>query len=231
MRSQMNIWKFVINYGNQAGKKTREGIYTEPEKAHEVNHRGKYFHVPGIHLSEPSPQRTPVLYQSGGSSTGMKFAAKHTECTLILAPAKGPVASYVKKLRDLLQEEGRDPKSVKIFALMTPFVGRTEEEAWSKYEELSSYVSYEGALALLSGWTGVDYSKYHPDDEIDYIETNAVKSKLKILTMSKPDTKWTLRKIANFVGVGGMGPVAVGTPEQIANTMEEWIDETDIDGF
>ena len=120
---------------------------------------------------------------------------------------------------------------MKVFALFTPIVGRTEEEAWVKYEELSKYISYEGALSLLSGWSGVDFSNYDPDHEIKYIETNAVKSMLEVLTKSSPNKKWTVRELANFAGIGGMGPVVVGTPEQIADTFEEWIDETDIDGF
>lgn len=215
-----------------AVKRDREsGVFTDPEKVHGIEHHGKYFDVPGIHLCEPSPQRTPVLYQAGGSATGKRFAAKHAECTFVSGPAKGPISAYVKELRELVKSEGRDPQSVKIFALMTPIVGRTEEEAWSKYEELAKYASYEGALALVGGWTGVDFSRYNPDDEIEYIETNAIKSWLKMLTASRPDKKWTVRELANFVGVGGMGPVAVGTPEQIADTLEEWVAETDIDGF
>lgn len=207
------------------------GIFTDPDKVHGIEHHGKYFDVPGIHLCEPSPQRTPVLYQAGGSPTGRKFAAKHAECTFVSGPAQGPIASYVKDLRKLAEYEGRDPESIKIFALMTPIVGRTEEVAWRKYDELTKYISYDGALALVGGWTGIDFSGYHPDDEIEYIETNAIKSWLKMLTASKPDKKWTVRELANFVGVGGMGPVAVGTPEQIADTLEMWVEETDIDGF
>ncbi|VEF48941.1 monooxygenase [Bacillus freudenreichii] len=220
------------SWEEDAVKRDKEGgIFTNPDKVHGIEHHGKYFDVPGIHLCEPSPQRTPVLYQAGGSPTGRKFAAKHAECTFVSGPAKGPIASYVKNLRELAKNEGRDPQSIKIFALMTPIVGRTEEEAWSKYEELTKYISYDGALALVGGWTGLDFSGYHPDDEIEYIETNAIKSWLKMLTESKPDKKWTVRELANFVGVGGMGPVAVGTPEQIADTLEEWVEETDIDGF
>lgn len=120
---------------------------------------------------------------------------------------------------------------MKVFALLTPIVGRTEEEAWAKYEELSKYISYEGALSLLSGWSGVDFSEYDPDQEIEYIETNAIKSMLESLTKASANKKWTVRELANFAGIGGMGPVAIGTPEQIADTLEDWIEDTDIDGF
>ncbi len=206
-------------------------IFTDPSKVHEIHHHGKYFDVPGIHLCEPSPQRTPVLYQAGGSSTGRRFAAKHAECTFIAAPSKEAVSLYVKDVREQAVSFGRDPQSIKVFALLTPIVGRTEEEAWAKYEELSKFISYEGALSLLSGWSGVDFSAYDPDQEIEYIETNAVRSMLESLTKSSPNKKWTVRELANFAGIGGMGPVAIGTPKQIADVLEEWVDETDIDGF
>ncbi|MDQ0226191.1 LLM class flavin-dependent oxidoreductase [Metabacillus niabensis] len=206
-------------------------IFAVPEKVHEINHHGKYFDVPGIHLCEPSPQRTPVLYQAGGSPRGRKFAAEHAECTFIAAPGKEAISSYVKDLRAQVSIHGRDPSSIKVFALFTPIVGRTEDEAWAKYEELTKYISYEGALSLLSGWSGVDFSKYDPDQVIEYIDTNAVRSTLHNITKSSPNKKWTVREIANFIGIGGNGPVAVGTPEQIADTLEEWMDETDIDGF
>lgn len=212
-------------------KDKEKRVFTDPTKVHEINHHGKYFDVPGIHLCEPSPQRTPVLYQAGGSSRGRKFGAKHAECTFISAPEKGAAAAYVKDLRAQAGLQGRDPQSLKVFTLMTPIVGRTEEEAWEKYKELSSYISYEGALSLLSGWSGVDFSEYEPDQEIEYIETNAVKSMMEGLTKSNPKKTWTVRELANFAGIGGMGPVAVGTPEKIADTLEEWIDKTDIDGF
>lgn len=212
-------------------RNTATGVFTDPAKVHEINHEGKFFNVPGIHLSEPSPQRTPVLYQAGGSRTGKRFAAKHAECTFISAPTKEPIKAYVEDLRALIAEEGRDPDEVKIFTLLTPVVGRTEEEAWAKYEELSQYISYEGALALLSGWSGVDFSEFDPDDEVKYIETNAIQSMLQNITKSSPDKKWTVRELAAFAGIGGLGPVVVGSPEQVADALEEWIDETGIDGF
>lgn len=212
-------------------KDKEKRIFTDPSKVHEIHHHGKYFDVPGIHLCEPSPQRTPVLYQAGGSTRGREFAGRHAEATFISAPSKEATATYVKRLREQATLNGRDPNSLLVFALFTPIVGRTEEEAWKKYEELASYISVEGALTLLSGWTGIDFSEYELDQEIEYIETNAIKSAVESLTKSSPNKKWTVRELANFAGIGGMGPVVVGTPEQIADTFEEWIEETDIDGF
>ena len=52
------------------------GVFTDPSKVHRIEHDGEYFKVPGIHLCEPSPQRTPVIYQAGASSRGRAFAAE-----------------------------------------------------------------------------------------------------------------------------------------------------------
>lgn len=212
-------------------KDKEKGIFTDPTKVHEINHKGTYFNVPGIHLCEPSPQRTPVLYQAGASSRGRAFAAKHAELTFVSAPAKEPIALYVKKLREDVAKNGRDPQSVKVLMLVTVIVGETEEEAWAKYDDLAQYISYEGALSLISGWSGVDFSQFEPDQEIEYIETNAIQSLLESLTKTSPNKKWTVRELAHFVGIGGMGPIIVGTPEQVADSLEKWIEDTDVDGF
>ncbi|MFC7442096.1 LLM class flavin-dependent oxidoreductase [Laceyella putida] len=220
------------SWEDDAVVKDREGkIFTDPNKVHEINHNGKYFRVPGIHLCEPSPQRTPVLYQAGASAKGREFAAKHAECIFTSFPSVETAAQYVKKIRDLVKKQGRDPKSILIFNLFTPIVGATEEEAWEKYQNLSRHISYEGALALLGGWTGIDFSQYDPDQVIEYVETNAVQSAVEKFTKANPNKQWTVRELAKFVGIGGAGPVEVGTPQQIADALEYWIEVTGIDGF
>jgi FMN-dependent oxidoreductase (nitrilotriacetate monooxygenase family) len=62
------------------------GVFTDPRKVHEIGHKGKHFSVPGIHLSEPSTQRTPVIYQAGASSRGIAFAAGNAEAIFVAAP-------------------------------------------------------------------------------------------------------------------------------------------------
>lgn len=96
---------------------------------------------------------------------------------------------------------------------------------------MSKHISYEGALALLGGWTGIDFSKYDPDQNIEYVETNAIKSAVEKFTKANPNKKWTVRELANFVGIGGMGPVEIGTPQQIADALEYWTETAGIDGF
>jgi FMN-dependent oxidoreductase (nitrilotriacetate monooxygenase family) len=206
-------------------------VFADPAKVHDINHEGKHFQVQGPHLCEPSPQRTPVLYQAGASSRGRAFASRHAECVFVASPTAEITRKTVDDIRKKTKDNGRDPEKVLIFTVFTPIVGRTEEEAQEKYENLASYISYEGALALLGGWTGIDFSKYDPDQTINYIESNAMQSVVESFTKANPNKKWTVRELANHVGIGGRGPVAIGSPEQIADTMEYWVSEAGVDGF
>lgn len=209
----------------------RNRIYTRPEKVHRVVHNGSNYRVDAIHLSEPSPQRTPVLYQAGASAPGREFAAKHAECVFLLGPSKHVVAPRVADLRQRAALNGRDPKELLIFTLMTVIVGRTDAEAQAKYDEYRSYISHAGALTLFSGWTGVDFSRYDLDDPIEYIKNDAINSAVEAFTVADPKKIWTVREIAEFVGIGGMGAIVVGSPTSVADQLESWVNETDIDGF
>lgn len=206
-------------------------IFTDPEKIHDIQHEGKYYKIPGAHLCEPSPQRTPVLFQAGASSRGRKFAAKHAELVFISAPTNQINKSYVQALREEMKNSGRNQDEIKILSSFTPIVGSTQEEAEAKFKEYQKHISYEGALALLGGWTGINFAGYDPDDKIKYVKNDAIQSVIETFTKIDPNKQWTVREIADVVGIGGMGQIVVGTPEKIADTMEEWVNEIGVDGF
>ena len=209
----------------------RRGVFTEPEKVHPIEHYGEYFQVPGYHLCEPSPQRTPVLYQAGASRRGKDFAARHAECVFVAAPSKTILKNYVRDIRRRAASFGRDPSQLLFFNLFTVIVAPTEAEAKRKHAEYRQYVSYDGALALVSGWTGIDFGQFRRDQRLEYIENDAVQSATESLTISDPSRIWTVEEVANWVGIGGLGPLVVGSTEQVADALEEWVEETDVDGF
>jgi FMN-dependent oxidoreductase (nitrilotriacetate monooxygenase family) len=211
-------------------KDNKLGIYADPAKIWDVKHDGKYFSVEGCHLAEPSPQRTPVLYQAGASSRGRQFAANHAECVFVLGPNHRVVGKYVQDTRDRALRLGRNPEDLLFFAYVKVITGGTDTEARRKYNEFFEQINYDGGLALLSGWTGIDFGQFEPDQPLEYIETNAIRTIVHGFTEADPTRKWTLRDLAKYVGIGGAGPVLVGTPEQIADTFEQWV-EAGVDGF
>lgn len=154
------------------------GIYTSPDLVRPINHTGRFFSVPGPHIVHPSPQRTPLLLQAGTSRAGKLFAAQHAEAIFVSAHAASVVAKNIAEVRQLAREQfGRDPNTspIRVLALVTPVLGRTEEEAQAKLAEYRKYASLEGALALFGGWTGIDLNQYGDEEELRQVESNAVR--------------------------------------------------------
>ncbi|WKB54694.1 LLM class flavin-dependent oxidoreductase [Eleftheria terrae] len=206
-------------------------VYTDPARVHPIAHQGRHFRVPGFHLCEPSPQRTPVLFQAGTSTRGVAFAARHAECVFVSGPSRAVVARQVQALRAAVAQQGRDPASLLLYAQALVITGETEAIARAKHQDCLAHVDVEAALALLSGWTGVDFSRWPPDATLEYLDTDAGRSALASFTQADPGRRWTVEEAAAFIGLGGRGPVLVGDPVQVADELEAWLDDTGIDGF
>lgn len=88
---------------------------------------------------------------------------------------------------------------------------------------------------LVSGWTGIDLSKLPLGKEItkeDSLEAHKVTSALSAFTTtSKNVPKWTPEVVAEVASIGGLGPVSVGSPSTVADELERWVAEADVDGF
>jgi FMN-dependent oxidoreductase (nitrilotriacetate monooxygenase family) len=194
------------------------GVFTDPAKVHEIGHYGKHFTVPGIHLSEPSLQRTPVIYQAGASGRGIQFAAGNAEAIFVAAPTKAVLKTSVAKIRDALEAAGRNRYSAKIYTLLTIITDKTTEKATAKHEEYLQYASDEGALVFMSGWMGVDLSQYDLDEPVGNVKSNAIQSVISNYAESAANgEEFTVRDI--------------GSGEEIADQLQEWVAETDVDGF
>ncbi len=149
------------------------GVFTRPERVRKVRHDGLHFKLDALHLSEPSPQRTPVLYQAGTSPAGRSFAARHAECVFMSGPSKKIIAPRVAAIRKLATEAGRDPQEILMFAMMTIIVAPTDAEARARHAEYKRYADPEGALTLMSGWTGVDFSRLDPGEVVEHVDSEA----------------------------------------------------------
>lgn len=204
-------------------------IFTDPSKVHEIGHRGRHFTVPGYHLSEPSPQRTPVLYQAGASGPGKAFAATHAECVFVAAPLKAMLRAYVSDVRAKAVAAGRSAEDILIYNLTTVIVAETDEAAQRTFEDYQNYASYDGALVFMSGWSGIDFGQYAPTDLVKKVETNAIVSMVE--TFTADEKPWSIAELARWGGIGGIGPIFVGSPTTVADILQEWVEETGVDGF
>jgi alkanesulfonate monooxygenase len=207
------------------------GMFADPAKVHRVKHEGVNFQLDAIHLCEPSPQRTPLLYQAGTSPRGRVFAGRHAECVFMSGPSAKVIGPRVAAIRQAAVDAGRAPDDIVIFSIATIVLGRTEAEAAAKLADYKSYIDHEASLTLLSGWTGVDFSTYDLDQEVRHVLNDAGRSAMDSVTRADPDRVWTVREVAEKVGIGGIGPVFVGTPAKVADEIETWIEQTDVDGL
>jgi len=207
------------------------GVFTDASRVHPIRHEGKYFKVPGFHLCEPSPQRTPVIFQAGASGRGRQFAARHAEGMFILTTSIAQARETTDDIRAQAERQGRSRDSIKIFTLLTVITGNSDEAAQRKYEEFLSYSSSEGMLALYGGWTGLDFSQYDPDEPLQALDNDSLRTTLESLLNGDRNRKWTVRDVIKDRSIGGLGPVLVGGPTTVADMLERWVDEGGIDGF
>ena len=208
---------------------TARGVYADPAKIHRIDHAGDYYEVEGPHLSEPSPQRTPLLFQAGSSDRGREFAATHAECMFMLASMRSLRSSIgvVQDVRARAVRRGRDPDEILFFQGVTPVVGGTEAEAKAKAADYTEQSSVEGGLAHMSGSVNVDLGAIDLDTPLANLETDAIQGVVRSVIESAPDKSLTFRDLVRF---RASGQFLSGTPEQIADTFQTW-HEAGVDGF
>jgi alkanesulfonate monooxygenase len=207
------------------------GVFTDPDRVRAVRHESEHLQLDAIHLCEPSPQRTPVLYQAGTSTAGRAFAGRHAECVFVSGPSPSVIGPRVAAVRAAAVAAGRDARDLRLYSMGTIVTAATHAEAQAKYQDYRRYGDVEGALTLLSGWTGVDFSKLDLDQTIEHVENDAGRTALENVTRADPNRRWTVREAAEHISVGGIGPVFVGDPVEVADALEAWVDATDVDGF
>jgi FMN-dependent oxidoreductase (nitrilotriacetate monooxygenase family) len=203
------------------------GIFSNPDAIREINYEGKYFKVPGPQISEPSPQRIPLLIQAGASPLGLRLGAKYAE--MIYVGGKSPTAVKIKidQTKRLAREEyGRDPENIKFVMRIAVIVDKTHEAALAKWEEVQKYKDIEG-LQVQIGGTGFDLSKYDWDEDLTKSDEKG-KAFAKLQQEVHPGQIITRRLIANrFLEDNTF----VGTPEEVADDIEDWVAISGIDGF
>ena len=207
------------------------GIYFDPNKIRTLNHKGKYFSVRGpLNIGRPV-QGWPVIVQAGASEAGRQLAAETAEAIFASARTLADGQAFYADVKGRMEKLGRDPDHLKVLPGCLVVVGETVEEAQEKRTLLDSGVHYESSVAALSIALGTDASVFDPDGPLpDVPETNTSQSGRERAIKLAREENLTVRQLAQRLG-GYSGLALVGTPETIADQMEQWLTERGCDGF
>jgi len=219
------------SWDNDAVRADRHsGIYADPAKVRAVHHHGKQYRVDAIHLSEPSPQRTPVLYQAGSSPRGRRFAASHAECVFLNGQGVAGVKAIIDDIRAQACAVGRSPADIKAFLGVTVVTGATEAEAHDKFDDYRQYVSSEAALVHAAASLGVDLARFDLDEPVDTSASQAITSNADAMAR-RHGPQWTRRKLLEQMVLGSRQAPLVGAAGAVAEALIGWTEDAGVDGF
>ena len=202
------------------------GRYADPALVRTIEHDGPYHRVSAIHLSEPSPQRTPVLYQAGSSGRGREFAGAHAECVFLNGSSHAAVRAHVDAIRAAAVTAGRAREDVLAFVGVTVIVAETQALADAKLADYRRYASPEAALVHASASMGIDLDRFGMDEPISG-QSNAITSNLQAMAQQG----MTKRKLLDAMVLGSRQMPIVGDVSAVADALVAWVEQTDVDGF
>jgi FMN-dependent oxidoreductase (nitrilotriacetate monooxygenase family) len=203
--------------------------FADPGKVHEINFEGRFYKCKGPLNVVPMPQGKPVTIVAGTSPRGLQFATRHAEMVIIHKNSITDIKEYSRNFRGMLEAAGRDPRSCKISTAIKPLFGESELEAREKWEAHYENASIDFGLAQLSLTLGYDMSQFDLDTPLPKdLQTKGIQGKLTQFGIAKE--AHTLREIAKHEGMHETLPI-YGTPEHVADVLEQAATEGDIDAF
>ena len=211
-------------------KDVEQHVYTDPDRVHEIGFKGTHFQVTGPHLSEPSPQRTPVLYQAGTSTRGKAFAARHAEGVFLLPRDEAQASEEIADLRRLTIEAGRAADHLKAFIGVEIVTAPTQEEVDAKVALLQQHRDLEGHLVLFSGWSGIDLSGDDTARYLEYRGGDAMQTFERMWSQGQ-DRKNVGELVEHLSRPENNNLFIAGTPDVVADRIEQLVDRTDADGL
>ncbi|WP_216910318.1 LLM class flavin-dependent oxidoreductase [Nocardia noduli] len=211
------------------------GVFADPDKVHELHHKGEFFTVRGPLTVPRTPQGRPVIIQAGQSGRGRSFAAKWADLIFTGDPSQPVATEHYRQQKELIAESGREPDSVRILPMVYVIVGETEQIAAEKESIfLNELVHPMASLTLLSEVTNHDFSGHSLDDVVtdELIDSvSGIRGLVQGVKRHVGDQPLTLRVLANHRATLLQGPRFVGTGAQIAEQMQQWFESRSCDGF
>ena len=212
------------------------GVWGDAEKVSAINHEGRFFKVAGPLNIPRSPQVYPLIVQAGSSESGKELAAKFAEAVFTAHQWLDDAIAFAADVKNRALKHGRNPEHVKILPGIVPVIGATEAEAQAKDEELDRLIRPEFALAQLAQTLRVSPDELSLDRQLpadlpaeDEIE--GAKSRYTLIVDLARREGLTARELIGRLGGGRGHRTVAGTPEQIADAIEEWFRAGAADGF
>ncbi|VVD97856.1 nitrilotriacetate monooxygenase [Pandoraea aquatica] len=204
------------------------GIFYDESKLHVPHHKGKHFKVRGPLNSARTPQGRPIIVQAGAADAGREIAAKNADVVYSVSFDIQSAKAYYDDLKGRLAKYGRTPDQLLIMPGLTPYVGRTRQEAQDKFDQLQELIDPLSGLSILYSVLG-DLSGYDLDGPVPATSAGPVSSIGNgLLEMARRDNL-TIRQLYKIRASGGRQ--LIGTAQDIVDDMESWFREGAADGF
>ncbi|MBV9686938.1 MAG: LLM class flavin-dependent oxidoreductase, partial [Alphaproteobacteria bacterium] len=216
----------------------QSGRYARPDRIRPIDHRGDFYRVAGPLNTPRCPQGRPVLVQAGSSDTGRRFAARHADAIFTAHMAKATAQEFYADLKALAAAGGRMPHQVLILPGLCPMLGATEAEAQRLAREVDDLCDPEvGRKRLSNRFGGHDFAHLPmdrpltPEDFPNPGSVEAARSRTEVILSLVRRDRLTLRQLLGYLaGARGHFTMA-GTPEQVADLIEDWFSDGAADGF
>ncbi|MND30886.1 Nitrilotriacetate monooxygenase component A [compost metagenome] len=213
-------------------KDKENGVYADPNKVHVLNHAGKYYSVQGPLNIPRSPQGHPVLIQAGSSGPGQDLAARIADIVFTAQQSLVEAQAFYASLKERVAKAGRDPDNVAVMPGFMPVIGDSFEDAAEKLKELNRWTDIKSAMPLLEERIGHSLAEYDLDGPLpDLPISDQLRSRAELLRDLARRENLTIRDLALRVAAGRGHHIVLGTPEQIADRMQEWFEGKAADGF
>jgi len=208
------------------------GRYIDASKVRSLNHAGKFFRVRGPLNMARCPQGHPVIIQAGGSPSGLELAARTADVVFSVVQELEPAKAAYAGLKGRMAKYGRDPATLSVLPGVMPIIGRSDAEARETLAKLQSWVNTTNAATLVASRIGYDVSG-HPLDAPPPpppVSQGGRTFHSVLYEMAKRENM-TLRDLYNLTAAARGHWVICGTPERIADTLEEWFTAGAADGY
>jgi FMN-dependent oxidoreductase (nitrilotriacetate monooxygenase family) len=213
------------------------GIYADIGKIREAQFTGSHFSVRGALNIPRSPQTYPVLVQAGSSEDGKEFAAELAEVVFTVQHTMEGAIAFYADVKRRMKKYGRSESELKILPGIIPFIGDTEAEAKEKERELNELSVSAYGLQCLSDVLEKDLSAYPLDGPVPLEDLPAMhqikgqQARFQLYVDLARRENLTIRELI-IRTAGGRGHFTfAGTPVQIADVMEKWLENGAADGF